>query len=252
MPAAVAEKINYVLLPSAGSKTISLRVNRDCTVTVRAPGHVSRDDVAEFVAKRAGWILEKQRYFKGLSQVYPPKEFKNGESFDFLGRKLRLKLFRSAGRRSTECEVAERRLKLFLAGQTGRELKAAASSAIRELYSRHTALRARAFVRKHAASLAIKPGRILIVDPKKRWGSCARNGDVRLNWRISMMPPAVIEYVIVHELCHLKVHSHSPKFWSILKSILPDYENRRAWLRRHGPAVLLVSEWGGENRGSED
>jgi hypothetical protein len=210
---------------------------------VRSPGHISKSAVAEFVSKRAAWIREKQGYFERLVRVYPPKEFRNGESFEFLGRSLRLKLFRSVGRKSAKCEVTDGRLKLFLDGQTGGELKAAASSAIRDLYSRHTALRARAFVRKHAASLAIKPGRILIVDAKKRWGSCARNGDVRLNWRISMMPPAVIEYIIVHELCHLKIHSHSPKFWSILKSILPDYENRRAWLRRNGPAVLLVSEW---------
>lgn len=244
MPTAVAEKISYSLLPSAGSKTISLRVNRDGSVTVRAPRHISEDDVAEFVSKRAGWIVEKQNYFERLSQVYPPKEFKNGESFEFLGRNLRLKLFRAAGRKDARCEVTDGRLKLFLDGQTGVELKTVAARAIRDLYSRHTALRARAFVRKHAASLAIKPGRILIVDVKKRWGSCARNGDVRLNWRISMMPPAVIEYIIVHELCHLKIHSHSPKFWSILKSILPDYENRRAWLRQHGPAALLVSDWG--------
>lgn len=244
MPTAVAEKISYSLFPSAGSKTISLRVNRDGSVTVRAPRHVSKTAVDEFVFKRVSWILEKQRYFDRLSRVYPPKEFKNGESFEFLGRNLRLKLFRAAGRKDARCEVTDGRLKLFLDGQTGVELKTVAARAIRDLYSRHTALRARAFVRKHATSLAIKPGRILIVDVKKRWGSCARNGDVRLNWRISMMPPAVIEYIIVHELCHLKIHSHSPKFWSILKSILPDYENRRAWLRRHGPAALLVSDWG--------
>lgn len=242
---AIVERIEYTLLPSSGSKSISLRVLRDCSVVVRAPRHVSRAMVDEFVAKRAGWIIEKQEYFKRLLTVYPPKEFKNGESFEFLGRNLRLKLFRAVGRKTVECAAAGDRLKLYLDGQTGKEFKLVSGSAVRDFYSKHTGMRARVFVRKHAGALAIKPGRVLIVEQTKRWGSCARNGDIRLNWRLSMMPPAVIEYIVVHELCHLKVNSHSAKFWSILKSVLPDYENRRAWLRRHGPAVLLVSDWGG-------
>lgn len=244
MPATIAKRIEYTLLPSSGSKSISLRINRDCSVIARAPKHVSTAMVDEFIAKRAGWITEKQEYFERLVSVFPPKEFKNGESFGFLGRNLRLKLFRAAGRKTVECGVAGDRLKLYLDGQKGEEFKTVSGRAIREFYSKHTGLRVRAFVRKHAGALAIKPGRVLIVEQKKRWGSCARNGDIRLNWRLSMMPPAVIEYIVVHELCHLKINSHSAKFWGILKSVLPDYENRRAWLRRHGPAVFLVSDWG--------
>ncbi|HNW44298.1 MAG TPA: SprT family zinc-dependent metalloprotease [Elusimicrobiales bacterium] len=245
MTAPVVEpRVKYKLLPSSGSKSVSLRVNRDATVTVRAPGFVSHAEIERFVARRVGWIEEKQEYFKELLALYPPKEFKNGESFQFLGRNLRLKLFRAAGRKHVKCAAADSRLKIYLDGQTGKEFELAAGGAIKDFYSKHTGLRAMAFVRKHAGSLAIKPGRVLVVDQQKRWGSCSRNGDIRINWRLAMMPPAIIEYIVVHELCHLKVHDHSPKFWSILKSVLPDYENRRAWLRRNGAAVLLIADWG--------
>jgi len=244
MPTPVIEPlVNYSLLPSKGRKSVCLRVNRDGTVTVRAPRFVSKKYIEQFVGKRGAWIAEKQKYFEQLLILYPPKEFKSGESFQFLGRNLRLRLRHLADLKSPTCKVETGRLKLFLNGQTGAEFKAAASGAIRNLYAKHTALRTAAFVRKHSSSLAVKSGRISVVDQKKRWGSCSRKGDIRINWRLAMMPPAVIEYIVVHELCHLKVHNHSPKFWSIVKSVLPDYENRRAWLRRHGPAVFLMADW---------
>lgn len=236
-------RVNYSLLPSKGRKSVCLRVSRDGIVTVRAPGFVTKSYIDRFVGKRAGWIAEKQKYFERLITLYPPKEFKNGESFQFLGRNLRLKLRHVAGLKTPTCKIESGRLMLFLNGQTGAEFKAAASSAIRNLYAKHTALKTTAFVRKHSSSLAVKSGQISVVDQKKRWGSCSRKGDIRINWRLAMMPPAVIEYVVVHELCHLKVHDHSPKFWSIVKSVLPDYETRRAWLRRHGPAVFLMADW---------
>ncbi|MBI4802611.1 MAG: M48 family metallopeptidase [Elusimicrobia bacterium] len=243
MTATLTEPIAYTLLPSKGRKSVFLRVNRDGTVTVRAPRFVSKAYIEQFVAKRSGWITEKQNYFNQLLTLYPPKEFKNGESFQFLGRNLRLRLRHIAGLKIPTCRIEAGRIKLLLNGRAGAELKAAASGAVRNLYARHTALRTAAFVRRHSAALAIKPGRISVVGQKKRWGSCSRKGDIRINWRLAMMPPAVVEYIIVHELCHLKVHDHSLKFWSIVKSVLPDYETRRAWLRRHGPAVFLMADW---------
>lgn len=237
------EPVAYTRLPSKGRKSVSLRVRKDGTVTVRAPRFVSNIYVEQFVAGRSGWIREKQEYFNRLQTLYPPKEFKNGESFPFVGRDLRLRLLHVAGLEIPKCKIEAGRIKLLLNGQVGPALKAAASEAVSNLYARHTALRTSAFVRRHAAALAIKPGRISVVDQKKRWGSCSRKGDIRINWRLAMMPPAVIEYVVVHELCHIKVHSHSSKFWSIVKSILPDYETRRAWLRRNGPAVFLMADW---------
>jgi len=221
----VAEpRVGYSLLPSKGSKSICLRVNRDGSVTVRAPRFVTKSTVEQFIGKRTAWIVEKQKYFEQLLVLYPPKEFKNGESFQFLGRNLRLRLKHVINLKTPKCKVESGRLKLFL-------------------YAKHTELRTAAFVRKHSSALAVKSGRISVVDQKKRWGSCSRKGDIRINWRLALMPPAVIEYIIVHELCHLKVHDHSPKFWNIVKSVLPDYENRRAWLRQHGPAVFLMADW---------
>jgi len=243
MLSTVTKCAEYKLLPSEGRKTISLRVTKNSSVIVHAPAHVSKEDVERFVSQRYGWIAEKQNYFNRLRALYPPKEFIDGESFPFLGRNLRLKILQDVNAETPKCAISSKRLNIYVNGQSGEKLKMIVPEIIQSLYAKHTASRAYAFARKHAAGLAIKIGRISVVEQKKRWGSCSRKGHIRINWRLSMMPSAVMEYIIVHELCHLKIPDHSAKFWGMVKSILPDYEKRRAWLRKHGFALFLISDW---------
>ena len=97
MPTPIIEPcVNYNLLPSKGRKSVCLRVNQDGTVTVRAPKYMTKSYIEQFVGKRGAWIAEKQKYFEQLLILYPPKKFENGESFQFLGRNLRLRLQHSA------------------------------------------------------------------------------------------------------------------------------------------------------------
>ena len=78
---------------------------------------------------------------------------------------------------------------------------------------------------------------VSIRSQKTRWGSCGRNGHISLNWRLMLMPEWVRDYVLVHELMHLRRMDHSPKFWRHVEAACPDYRAARQWLRRHGPAL---------------
>lgn len=232
-------RLQYRLHATPRLKTLALRVSRDGGVDVRVPKFVKHAQVRQFVRKRAVWILEKRHYFSDLLKRYPPKEFKNGETFPVLGRNYRFKLGRKSGLQEPICKPSGRRLQVTVDGQVGDALKTAVRQAIREWYGALTEKTARAVIRRHVRALAVKPGRLKVVDQAKRWASCSKNGDIRCNWRLSMMPMPVLEYVVVHELCHLKTHDHSPRFWRILKSVLPDYEKRREWLRKEGPTLAL-------------
>ena len=75
---------------------------------------------------------------------------------------------------------------------------------------------------------------VLIRDQRQRWGSCAPDGTLRFNWRVVMLEPPLAEYVVVHELAHLKVGSHSSEYWALVSSLLPDAQRRRRWLREAG------------------
>jgi predicted metal-dependent hydrolase len=90
---------------------------------------------------------------------------------------------------------------------------------------------------RHAARLGLRPGRISLRDPRSRWGSCTSAGDLMFSWRLVLAPAAVLDYVVAHEVAHLKEMNHSPRFWAVVRRLYPDYEVPRDWLRRHGAAL---------------
>jgi hypothetical protein len=89
-------------------------------------------------------------------------------------------------------------------------------------------------VEREAARLGLRPGRLVVRDARTRWGSCSSRGTLSFSWRLVVAPPAVLEYVVVHELCHLVELSHAPRFWALLEQALPGWRTQRAWLREHG------------------
>jgi len=80
-------------------------------------------------------------------------------------------------------------------------------------------------------SMGVTPSSVGIKSFKSRWGSCHVNGDIVFNWKIVMAPNRIVDYVVVHELCHLKHHDHSPKFWKAVEKVIPDYKDCKRWLK---------------------
>lgn len=220
-------KIDYVVVPTSRKKTLALQVDRGGGVRVLVPRKSSRSEIKKFVGKHVQWIFDRKKYYEELSSRYPPKEFKSGETFSLLGLRYRLKVIGGVVRCPT-CRIRGRRLEVRLNGsqQSGDCIR----ETVRNLYIRQTAAAVKRYVRKHAPSLGVRPAHVRVVEQKSRWGSCSRAGALRFNWRLSMAPFPILEYVVVHELCHLKTHNHSARFWRLLQSIIPDYGKRRAWL----------------------
>ncbi|HKP17711.1 MAG TPA: YgjP-like metallopeptidase domain-containing protein [Gaiellaceae bacterium] len=93
-------------------------------------------------------------------------------------------------------------------------------------------------VEQQAARLGVRYQRIRIADQRTLWGSCSSRGTLSFNWRLVLAPPEVLEYVVVHEVCHLRVPNHSRRFWALLDRHRPGWRAERAWLREHGPELL--------------
>jgi predicted metal-dependent hydrolase len=95
-----------------------------------------------------------------------------------------------------------------------------------------------AAVEEEASRLGVAYRRIRVADQRTRWGSCSSAGTLSFSWRLVLAPLAVLDYVVVHELCHLRVPNHSPRFWTLVEHARPGWREQRAWLRKHGPELL--------------
>lgn len=96
------------------------------------------------------------------------------------------------------------------------------------------------YVNLHAGKKQLYPRSITIKTQKSRWGSCGIHNNININWLLLMAPADVLEYVVVHELCHIKVKNHSSQFWALVAEHLPDYQTRRKWLKQEGRSLMLA------------
>ncbi|WP_156303040.1 M48 family metallopeptidase, partial [Methylogaea oryzae] len=105
---------------------------------------------------------------------------------------------------------------------------------------RQVADHTRRMVQHHAVRHGLHPRSIAVRDQKTRWGSCGPRGDININWRLILAPPPVLEYVVVHELCHLRHRNHAKPFWDLVEDHLPQYREQRRWLKQHGHALMAA------------
>ena len=116
---------------------------------------------------------------------------------------------------------------------TAKQIRALADQALQVIPER---------VRYYAPLVGVTYGRITIRNQRTRWGSCSAKGNLNFNCLLMLMPPEILDYVVVHELAHRREMNHSPAFWAIVESVLPDYRTRRQWLKEHGGAYMQLQE----------
>ena len=214
---------------------ISLEAGR---VYVAAPAAIPDSELRAFVHSRAAWILDHIRDQKTRAAARPL--FVNGEKLPYLGRSVRM-IVRSADMREPTVRFDHWRFTVSAPRDlAGEERFDRIRDAFMEWYRERAAERLGAGVERRWPELGRgERQRILIRNQRRRWGSCAADGTLRFNWRIVMLRPSLIEYLVVHELAHLTVMNHSADFWGLMASVLPDAQVRRKQLREAGRCLPL-------------
>lgn len=203
-------------------KTLEISVMPDSAVQVRAPQGAKLEAIAQKVQKKAPWIVEKQDWFAKFPKAPPPRQYLGGETHLYLGRRYRLKI-----------EKGKERL-VKIDGGFIRVVSADVRPAIVKKILDEW-LRERAKVQFENVFLACMARfshsstspRLQIRDMKTRWGSLSKGGILTLNTKLIAAPKECIEYVVVHELCHLKYPNHDKKFYRLLETRMPDWEKRK-------------------------
>jgi hypothetical protein len=229
-----SQKINFEIKRGNRKKSVAIRVHPEATVTVFTPRHLGIERIRTIVRKKARWIIEKQGQMERSGHSTPMKEFVSGESFPYLGKYYRLKVVRSIQETEGKCRLVNGRLVVEVNGKSDSENNnAAIKKALIDWYLRHAEDKIGERASRISRLIGRWPASINIKNQEKRWGSCSRTGFIRFNWKIIMAPISVIDYVIVHELCHLIYPHHSFHFWQKVRSVIPDYKKRRDWLKKN-------------------
>ena len=225
--------IAYEIIRGNRKKTVSIHVGIDAA-TVHAPKRITEGNIRMIMQKKAQWIIDRQERIKREGQLHPPKEFVSGESFLYLGRQYRLKVLRSANGCKNTCHLMNGRLQVEINNNFhGEETKAIVEKTLVNWYKKHAENKIKDRLPHLALKLGKWPTLVQIKDQKRRWGSCSQTGVIRFNWKIIMTPVSVLDYLIVHELCHLFRPDHSAAFWEKVQTIIPDYRKKRDWLKDH-------------------
>lgn len=227
--------IEYQLLPGSDRKTTDIVIERNGLITVRPPRRMTPDQVDATVFSKRMWIYKNLAEWRDLNATRVTREWVSGESFLYLGSRYRLQL---VAKQDEPLKLKEGRFSLLrsVVDAGGSE---AAHEAFEAFYKEKGLPRLKKRVAYFAAKVGITPGPVQIKELGYRWASCLKNGDLHFHWKCLMAPLTIIDYIVVHELCHLHHRDHSDAFWNEVDKILPDYRERKEWLRVRGAELDL-------------
>lgn len=225
------DELSFEVRRSPRRHTLELIVDRGGELLIVAPTDTKEDAMAAFVRAKKFWLYRKLAEKDARQQPHSGKEFVSGEGFLYLGRSYRLLLVDD---QATPLRLAQGR---FL-------LRADRVAQGREAFIGWYSARARPWLQKRirswASRVGVEPQGLEIRDLGYRWGSCGKAGTLNFHWATILLPPTVIDYVIVHELAHLIEPNHTPLFWQQVGRVLPDYALRRTWLAEKGGAYVSL------------
>ncbi len=226
-------------------RTLGMRITED-GLAVSAPFWITRGQVEHVLLSRAGWILRKLReHYLAARNAAQPVLWQHGMQLQLLGQPMRILLDAqsTAGQKLPPARAQARlaalahweegdaaaspSLTLSLPPQaTAADMRRVTLAWFRQQALRHFEQR----VAVYAPLLDVRCSALHLSNARTRWGSASARGVIRLHWGLLHFPPAVLDYVVVHELCHLREMNHSPRFWALVEQLMPDYREQRQWL----------------------
>lgn len=211
------------VIRSRRRKTAEIRVEEGA-VSIVVPADTCVEKIDRLLQSKRAWIKEKMILQREL--VVPgDKEYVSGEAFPYLGRNYRLKVERGP---FAPVKLLNGRL-VVRVPEGGRPHMI--RNALVRWYKRQAAQKLTEKVERYAPMVGVKPAGVSIKTFKSRWGSCTAKGELQFNWLIMLAPNRMVDYVVIHELCHLLHHDHSPEFWREVARVMPDYQQCKEWLR---------------------
>ncbi len=225
--------ILYTLKRSDKARHARLEIRPEAGLTVVVPSHCGMDRVRPLLLRKQRWIVDKLGRY-GLFDGPRAKSIKAGDVLPYLGRNMKIETQESGGEAGTVRLADDCLVVCTAAGDTHLNLS------LEQWYREQARNKIEPMVAALSRRMGLRYNRITLKGQKTLWGSCSRNRNLNFNWRLMMTPETVIEYVVVHELAHLKHMNHSRRFWQIVETHCPYWREHRKWLREHSQQLACL------------
>jgi len=233
------KKINYSIKRSS-RRTLSIIINVDKGVEVRAPLKISENRIENFIKNKSKWIFKKLEESKSIKKTPPGKEFSEGEEFLFMGKKYALKILRITNKQKINITLNKNNILLRIGEDINiKNHKERIKNKFIDWFKKKGYDYVKKMVNIYSKQLKVRPKNIKMKKQKARWGSCSSKKNLNFNWKIIMAPEHVINYLILHEVAHLKHPNHSKKFYREISKIMPDYKKQIEWLKINGNTLNI-------------
>lgn len=234
-------EICFILTRSSRKKrSMTISIDERGIVKVSSPFSMPEEQIFSFVRSKSAWIMKQRQRFLAKQDHFKNKKFEQGGEFLFLGQKYKLDIF-SEERKTTGVHFNGHRWGIELSSNELEERKAENIKEAMIGWYRAQAqeiLGGRVF--HYARLMGVEPKKITVRTQKRLWGSCDYSKQsINLNWQIILSPLKVIDYVVVHELCHLFVPNHSQRFWKKVERFYPEFKESRKWLKDNYLDMIL-------------
>lgn len=224
----IGKPVHYILHRSHGRRRISLSVD-ERGLRVGAPLRASLREIETVLQTHAHWVLRKLEHWSDKRS--PQRGWESGETLPYLGLPLKLDVAHG----TSSVVLTPTQLRIHSPDPAAPAIAALARHWFRGQALEHFHKR----IEHYRSHVTLEPVSIKLSNARSRWGSCHVSGRISLNWRLIHMPQHLIDYVVVHELAHLREMNHSPRFWAVVGSVVPDYAARRREIRREAHRYLV-------------
>lgn len=212
-------------------KTIGIKVTDQGEVIVTSPFGVNEKTIHGIIKKKEKWIVDKINLIKQAG-ILQKRKIENGTKLLFLGKELEVEIINS-NKGIENSKVENEKVRVFINSNDIIKDK------IAELYRKEAKKVLNERTDIYGRIIGVSPNKVFIKNQKTLWGSCSSRKNINYNYRIIMAPIEIVDYIVVHELCHLIHMNHSKEYWNIVQSILPDYKERRNWLKINGHMLKI-------------
>lgn len=229
--------VEYKVKRNKRSKHIRIKIKGDGSIVVTAPPRASEKDIQLAILESGDWI--NQTLQKLPIDETTRHEYVSGETFLFAGREYPLHIIEEDRTRinlSTDDESFIAKIPRTISDS---ERKDKLKKKFIDFYKKRGLDIVKPQIEKLTNALGISYKNISINSAQSRWGSCSTKGNINFSWKLFLAPPEIIEYVVIHEVCHLVHHNHGKEFWELVHSFDSDYKNHRKWLQTRGHTLSL-------------